>query len=370
MSTRRTFLKTAAAASGALLTGLPSALARAQALESAGRAPKPLRILVLGGTGFIGPHQVRYAVERGHTVSIFTRGRREADLPASVEHLEGDRNGQLGALVGRKWDVVIDSQATNPEWVRQSTALLRGKAQKYLFISTTHVYFPYPADIDETTRVRMSMEEEGADSYGVQKAQSEQLARDAFGSGAIILRPTYIVGPGDLTDRFTYWPVRLATGGEVLAPGKREDPVQFIDVRDLAEWMVRMVEDGKGGNYNVTGPRETLTMQSFLEQSKAALGSDARFTWVDDHDFLAAQRVQGVIPWVMPRGTYLGSADISNARAVKAGLTFRPLATTVRDTLAFQRSLPAEIQARSLTRFALTPQREAEILAAWKARAG
>jgi 2'-hydroxyisoflavone reductase len=321
-------------------------------------------------SGFIGPHQVRYAVERGHTVSIFTRGRREADLPASVEHLEGDRNGQLGALVGRTWDVVIDSQATNPEWVRQSTALLKGKAKKYLFISTTHVYYPYPADIDENTKVRMSMEEEGADPYGVQKAQSEQLARDAFGSGAIILRPTYIVGPGDLTDRFTYWPVRLSRGGEVLAPGKRTDAVQFIDVRDLAEWMVRMVEDGKGGNYNVTGPKDLLTMQSFLEQSKAALDSDATFTWVDDYDFLASQRLSGMIPWVMPRDTYLGSADISNARAVAAGLTFRPLATTVRDTLAFWQSLPADSPNKVRPRYPLTPEREAEVLAAWKARKG
>jgi 2'-hydroxyisoflavone reductase len=366
MTTRRTFLKAAAAAGGALIAGLPPALARAEALASVVRAPKPLRILVLGGTGFIGPHQVRYAVSRGHKVSTFTRGNRTPELPASVEQLQGDRNGKLDALKGRTWDVVIDSQATNPEWVRQSTALLKGSAKKYLFVSSTHVYYPYPADIDESTKVRMSMEEEGADNYGVQKAQSEQLARDAFGNGAIIMRPTYIVGPGDLTDRFTYWPVRLARGGDVLAPGKPGDAVQFIDVRDLAEWMVRMVEDGKGGNYNVTGPREHLTMQRFLEQSRTALGSDAKFTWVDDYDFLAAQKVSGIIPWVMPRGTYLGSADISNARAVKAGLTFRPLATTVKDTLAFWQTLPAERQATN--RFALTPAREVEILAAWRAR--
>jgi len=366
MTTRRTFIKTAAAAGGALIAGLPPALAHARVLASPARAPKPLRILVLGGTGFIGPHQVRHAVARGHTVSTFTRGRRQADLPAGVEQLQGDRDGKLDALKGRTWDAVIDSQATNPSWVQQSTALLQGSATKYLFISSTHVYYPYPASIDESTRVRMAMDEEGADSYGVQKAQSEQLARAAFGDGAIILRPTYIVGPGDTTDRFPYWPVRLARGGDVLAPGKPTDAVQLIDVRDLAEWMVRLVEDGSGGTYNVTGPRETLTMQRFLEESRAAIGSDARFTWVDDYDFLTAQKLGAAIPWVMPRGTYLGSARISNARAVDAGLTFRPLRATVKDTLAWWPTVPAERQAKP--RFVLTPEREAEILAAWRAR--
>jgi 2'-hydroxyisoflavone reductase len=365
MPSRRTFLKTAAVASGALLAGLRPLHAHG----TAPGAPRALNLLILGGTGFIGPHMVRYAVERGHKVSIFTRGRRAADLPASVEHLVGDRNGQLGALAGRTWDAVIDSQATNPEWLRQSTALLKGAAGQYLFVSSTHVYYPYrDVPIDESTRVRMSMEEESADNYGVQKAQSEQLARDAFGDRAIVVRPTYIVGPGDTTDRFPYWPVRLARGGEVLAPGKRTDVVQFIDVRDLSEWMVRLVEEKRGGTYNAAGPREPLTMEQFLEQSRAAIGSNATFTWVDDYEFLLANRLGAAIPWVMPRPDYRGSAHISIARAVAAGLTFRPLATTVKDTLAWWPSVPAARQAKP--QFVLTPEREAEILAAWKARGG
>ncbi|MEJ7813158.1 MAG: NAD-dependent epimerase/dehydratase family protein [Gemmatimonadaceae bacterium] len=373
MPTRRDFLKTGAAASGALLAGLSPALANAAertAGRAAGRAVAPMNILILGGTGFIGPHQVRYAVSRGHKVSIFTRGRREADLPASVEHLQGDRNGQLGALEGRKWDAVIDNSATNPDWVRQSAQLLKSSAGQYLFVSTTGVFLPYLKNgIDETVQPRLADDPppaNGQPSYGVSKALAEREAQTAFGDRATIVRPHFIVGPGDTTDRFPYWPVRVAQGGEVLAPGRKSDPVQLIDVRDLTGWMVRLIENRKTGVYNAAGPRETLTMERFLATVKEGTKSDARFTWVDDYDFLEANRIRGAVPWIMLRGNNLGMTTIRFDRALATGLTFRPLVQTVRDTLAWWPTVPEARRAKPS--FAISLEKEKEVLAAWHAR--
>src|SRR5205814_7326484 len=182
---------------------------------------------------------------------------------------------------------------------------------------------------------------------------------------ALVVRPTYIVGPGDNTDRFPYWPVRLARGGELLAPGRRDDPVQFIDVRDLAEFMVRLLEDQQSGVYNAAGPKDCLTMPAFLEQAKGAIGSDAQLTWVDDYAFLAAHQIDEAIPWARLAGNDDGMMSIRNAKAVAAGLTFRPLATTVRDTLAWWPTVPEARRANP--HFAITPEKEAEALAAWHA---
>src|SRR5688500_5078399 len=227
-TSRRTFLKTSALAGGALSLGLSPAALRAEEMttdpegSAPGSARAPLRILVLGGTGFIGPHQVRYAVSRGHHVTIFTRGRRQAELPKSVEYLVGDRNGQLDALKGKKWDAVIDNSATNPDWVRQSAQLLKDSASRYMYVSSTGVFFPYrTTDIDETVQPRTADDPPAeTKSYGVQKTLSEREAQNAFGDRAIIVRPHFIVGPDDTTDRFPYWPVRIARGGEILAPGR------------------------------------------------------------------------------------------------------------------------------------------------------
>jgi 2'-hydroxyisoflavone reductase len=388
VTSRRDFLKGAGAIAGGVV--LSGAKLNAMAHTGAGNlvngaasgllvSPSnvaPLNVLVLGGTGFIGPHLVRGLVERGHTVSTFTRGRREADLPASVQRLVGDRDakdaagqvaGNYDALKGKKWDAVFDDSATNPIWVRQSTALLKDATPLYLHVSSTGVFYPYrTTEIDETTKVRMSMTEEGADQFGVNKANCEQIVRDVFPKGAIIIRPTYIVGPLDTSDRFTYWPVRLARGGDVLAPGKNTDPSQFVDVRDLAAFMIKTVEDKRNDTFNVAGPRERLTFARFIDEAKRAVGPDAKITWIDDYKFLTEQKLEFACPWGLPEGNELGQMSISNKRAVAAGLTFRPIGDTVKDTLTWWNSLPAERKERN--RFVLKPEREAEILAAWRAR--
>jgi nucleoside-diphosphate-sugar epimerase len=381
MPTRRDFLKTSAA--GASLSWLPlaacsrdqggagGALAPAAGSASGRAAPAraPLTLLVLGGTGFIGPHLVRHAVARGHQVTIFTRGRRTADLPASVVKLQGDRNGQLQALEGKRFDAVIDDSATNPDWVRQSAQLLKDSAGRYLYTSSTGVYYPYLArGVDESTPVRFEVTDpkDGSETYAVAKAKSENEVRQAFGDRALVVRPTYIVGPGDTTDRFPYWPVRLARGGEVLAPGKRDDQSQLIDVRDLAEFMVKLVEDQRSGTYNAAGPRSPLAFADFLEAAKRALDAKVTFTWVDDYSFLKAQGIEEAVPWVMLAGNDYGHMSARNGRAIADGLAFRPLDQTVRDTLTWWQTVPEE--RRSKPRFTITPEQEAKALAAWKAR--
>lgn len=366
MPSRRDFLKSSALATGALLAGGSSALALA---SNAGRARKPLDLLILGGTGFLGPHLVHYAVARGHRVTIFTRGRRQADLPESVIRLQGDRNGQLEALVGKKWDGVIDDSATNPDWVRQSAELLAPNVGRYLYTSSTGVYYPYlKRGADETTPINLELTDakDGSASYAIAKAKSEIEVQKAFGDRFIVVRPTYIVGPGDTTDRFPYWPVRLAKGGEVLAPGHRDDASQLIDVRDLTEWMVRLIEDGRSGIYNGVGPRTPITFEQFLTQARAAIGSNARFTWVDDYEFLKDRKIFGAVPWVLLEGNNYGHMYARNEKALAAGLTFRPLATTVRDTLAWWPTVPEARRAKP--QFAFSPESEAEALAAWHAR--
>lgn len=370
MTTRRDFVLTSAATIGGVLLG------RHPLADAAARLTSPLpsatlNLLVLGGTGFIGPHLVRHAVARGHRVTIFTRGRRQADLPSEVTRLTGDRNGHLEALEGKRWDAVVDDSATNPDWVRQSTALLQRTAGRYLFTSSTGVYYPYlRRGLDESVEPHVELRDpkDASEQFGVAKARCEQEVQRAFGDRAVVVRPTYIVGPGDTTDRFPYWPQRLARGGETLAPGRHDDPVQIIDVRDLAEFMVRLLEEQRSGAYNVAGPRDLLTMPAFLEQAKAALGSTATFVPVDDYEFLAAHGIEEAIPWAMLRGNDDGMMSIRNAKAIATGLTFRPLATTVRDTLAWWERVPAA--RRASPRFSITPEKETRALADWRPRRG
>ena len=369
MTTRRDFLKATAAAGGALVAGGFPKLARAADVAAIGRTGASLNILVLGGTGFIGPHLVRHAVARGHRITIFTRGRHDAELPASVMRLQGDRNGQLGALEGKTWDAVIDDSANNPDWVRQSTDLLKTTAGAYLFTSSTGVFYPYlKRGVDETTPVLYEAADpkDGSAAFGAAKAQGERFVLERFGSRGLVVRPTYIVGPGDTSDRFPYWPVRLARGGEVLAPGRRDDPSQIIDVRDLAEFMVKLLEDKRSGVYNVAGPKQPLLAHDFYRAAAKAIDANVTFVDVDDYDFLAEHKIDEAIPWAMLKGNDDGMMSVKNDKAIAAGLTFRPLATTVRDTLAWWPTVPQA--RRDKPRFAITPEREAKALADWKAR--
>ena len=290
----------------------------------------------------------------------------------------GDRNGQLDALKGRQWDVVIDNPTTLPVWVRDAAQILKGNVENYVFISTISVYSDNSkAGMNESGPLARY---EGADAmketqatlgasnyrlYGPLKVLSEQEAEKWFPGKTLVIRPGLIVGPGDESDRFTYWPVRVARGGEVLAPGTPDDPVQFIDARDLAEWTIRMVEQRATGTFNATGPDHRLTIGKMLDDMKAATKSNARFTWADA-DFLSEQKVRpwGDMPvWVPPRGPSLGFSQVDASKAWNKGLTFRPVADTTLATLDWFRKQSPERQAKMKS--GLTPEREAQVLAAW-----
>ena len=337
---------------------------------------KPMRILILGGSGFTGPYQVQYALSRGHKVTTFNRGKTHpGELPKEVEQLIGDRNGQLDALKGRQWDVAIDNPTTLPVWVRDTAQILKGNVDRYVFTSTISVYQDSKTGLDEKALLQSydgadpyketleSMKANGFKLYGPLKVLSEKEAEKWFPAKTLIIRPGLIVGPRDESDRFTYWPVRIDRGGEVLAPGSTDDPVQFIDARDLAEWTIRMVENRETGIYNATGPAKPLGIGGMLDGIKAALKSNAAFTWVPE-DFLTKQKVE---PWSdMPvwTGKDDAVARTNISRALSKGLTFRPLDVTARDTLAWFKSLPQDRQSKM--KAGLTPAREAEVLAAWK----
>jgi 2'-hydroxyisoflavone reductase len=375
-TTRRDFLKLAGAAGGALAIGAVPEVVEARPLRlvrTRGRAR--LRILILGGTGFIGPYQVQYALDRGHTVTLFNRGRTNPQLFPTVERLVGDRANDLSALEGRTWDVVIDNSATDPTWVERSASLLKGKAGRYVFVSTRSVYsdlsrVPMTVDAPVFTRESTKVEPGQPLPYGLAKAESEAAARRHFGERALVVRPSLIVGPGDLTDRFTYWPVRIERGGEILAPGDGSDAVQIIDARDLSEWIVRLAEQEVGGTYNALGPRTPRSFAELLHGIKAVTTSEGTFTWVDA-DFLARHDVRGYreMPvWMPAQGGRAGFGRFDISREVALGLTFRPLAVTARDTLDYYHSRPEAEQAR--LRAGITPEREAEVLRLWHAERG
>jgi 2'-hydroxyisoflavone reductase len=368
--------------SSAALLGLTAGEQLAWAADTAKRPGKPLRILILGGTGFTGPHQVRYALSRGHQITLFNRGKQPHEWPGAVEELIGDRNtGDLKALEGREWDVSIDNPTTLPFWVRDAGRVLHGKVKHYVFISTLSVYADNLKPADESAPVASytgkdamaetleSLHAKG-ELYGPLKALSEKEAQQQFPGKVTIIRPGLIVGPGDETDRFTYWPVRLARGGEVLAPGDGSDPVQIIDARDLAEWTIRMAETRTLGTFNATGPDHSLQMKEMLSGIAAAIHADARPIWVPA-DFLASEKVEAwsdMPVWVPGRGDTAGFARRSIRKAVAAGLTFRPLDMTASDTLTWFRQQPAERQAK--LKAGLTPEREQEVLAKWKSTTG
>ncbi|MEP6602555.1 MAG: NAD-dependent epimerase/dehydratase family protein [Spartobacteria bacterium] len=339
---------------------------------------KPLRILILGGSGFTGPHQIRYALSRGHKVTTFNRGKTHpGEMPNEVEQLLGDRNGKLDALKDRQWDVVIDNPTTLPAWVRDAAQVLKGNVERYVFISTISVYGETTTGVDETASTEKytgpdpyketleAMKASGFKTYGALKALSEKEAEKWFQGKALIIRPGLIVGPRDETDRFTYWPVRIDRGGEVLAPGTPNDPVQFIDGRDLAEWTIRMVENRETGTFNATGPAQPLGVGTMLDGIKNALKSNAKFTWVKE-DFLKAQKVEAWSDMPVWTGQESGLARTNISRALAKGLTCRPLAETARDTLAWFKSQSQDRQTH--LKAGLSAEREPEVLAAWHKR--
>ena len=339
-----------------------------------------MNLLILGGTGFLGPHTVREALKRGHKMTLFNRGRTRQGLFPNLVKLRGDRNpdkGQgLSALRGKQWDAVIDTSGYIPKFVRASTELLAPSIKQYVFISTISVYADFSkAGIVETDAVGKiadkTTEDVTAEAQGPLKALCEQAAEKALPGRVTNIRPGIIVGPGDPTDRFTYWPVRVDRGGEVLAPLPKEKPVQFIDVRDLAKWIITMIEDGHTGVFNATGPEAQLTMAQMIYGCRAATNSNVSFTWVEP-EFLNSQQVK---PWYelplwIPGEESAGQDQVNINKAISMGLTFKPLAETARDTVNWHKETRGENYdfGSQENSFGMTAAREKQVLAVWHAR--
>ncbi len=393
MTTRRRFLfATATAGAWLALSGCARSATRPGSV-------RPLDILVLGGTGFLGPHFVEAARASGHRLTLFNRGksnptRFSGEEFKDIDQLAGDRKSDLAALEGqRRWDAVLDTSAYFPSDVTRTAELLAPRVDQYVIVSSISVYADNStAGADETAAVATLAGAEDAtgitnENYGPLKALSEQAAQAALPGRTTVIRPGLIVGPGDPTDRFTYWPARAARGGEILAPGAPTDPTQVIDVRDLARFILLTIENRQFGIFNADAAPAAITMGSLLAacQKAGTAANDIQcvrapcpqppeaistLTWVPA-EFLAAQKVapwQDMPAWIPPTGDYAAFGRRSTARAQAAGLTYRPLQATVDDTLSWWLSLPAE--RRGKPKAGITPAREAEVLAAWHARNG
>jgi len=396
---RRTFVKLISAAGGAVGLGalgrdanaagggiFAGTTARPAHRAPVGRAPAPLDILILGGTGFTGPEQVEYAIARGHRVTLFNRNKTRPGMFKGRVHEElvGDLNNDTSALEGKKFDVVLDNPTTFPAWVRNAGRYLAGNVGHYVFVSTTSTYsdqsiiglneespvHTMPAGLDPYT-----LEPQNASRhYGPLKVRAEQEAQRLYPGITTVIRPCLIVGPLDRTDRFTWWPARIAEGGEVLAPDKPDDPCQFIDSRDLAEWTVRMAEMKVFGVFNAIGPAHPMTVAEMLYGVKAVTTAGAHFTWVP-WEFLQEQRVRpwrDMTVWQPPYGRTAGYQRRDASKAITKGLTFRPVAVTARDTLDWHQTRPPEARAATLNGEinGIGMRREAQILAAWHAAQG
>jgi len=329
-----------------------------------------MNILIIGGTLFLGRHLVDAALARGHKVTLFNRGKTNSDLYPEVEKVRGDRTNfeDLQSLHGRHWDAVIDTCGYYPHIVRLSAQALKDSINRYSFISSISVYGEPPTNpvINENSPVTVLENEDllsyEKESYGNRKALCEQVIEKELPGWALNIRPGLIVGPYDPSDRFTYWPARLQRGGTILAPGRPDAPVQIIDVRDLAEWTIRMIEDKQVGIFNATGPLVPLSMQQVLETCQRVVGTPAEFVWIDDEFLLS----QGVTPftdlplWLPSFASVMQRVNI--AKALEAGLTFRPLEEIVRDTLAWDNARPIDMKRVN----GISPEREAELLAMWE----
>lgn len=335
----------------------------------------PLKLLIMGGTGFLGPHIVEAAIKRGHTMTLFNRGKTHPALFPNLEKLHGDRKNDMKALEGRKWDAVIDTSAYIPADVTRSTTLLGSNVNQYLLISTVSVYAKIDKPgLDESAPLATTNEPDAEkvtnDNYGALKALCESAAQKVMPGRVTVIRPGLIVGPGDGTDRFTYWPVRVARGGEVLAPGKPGDFVQFIDARDLADFIVLCLEQKTLGTFNADAQAGSITIGTLLDTCKKVSKSDARFTWADSA-FLEKEKIapwSDMPVWAPAEGDDAGFGRVSAAKAKAAGLKYRPLSQTCADTLAWFKTEPAEHQAK--LKAGLTAEREAEALKALHASKG
>lgn len=342
---------------------------------------KALKILILGGTSFLGPHQIAYALSRGHQISTFTRGKSKPtvhlDLFDQVEQLTGDRENDLTALEKGQWDVVIDNSGRKTAWTKATANLLKDRAGLYMYTSSTSVYFPYlTTGVDEEDSVLLELPEgsefennKGSYEYGVMKATSEVETINAFGKDrAIIVRPTFMIGPGDKSDRFIHWPVRLSKGGDILVPGKLDDYVQYIDVRDIAEWMIRLAEEHKTGTFNAVGPEKPEVLKDFAMKAKKSFEVPSNLVFVDDYDFLKRNNIFYLVPWVIAEGNSLGFTRIDNKKAMKAGLNCRNLQTSIQEMQAWWSSNALTQERRD--KFEKNPNgllvREQEILEKWK----
>lgn len=343
-----------------------------------------MKLLIIGGTIFLGKHTAEAALARGHEVTTFTRGVHEADSNSDIERLHGDRRSDLSALRGRRWDAVIDTCGYVPSAVRASARLLSDTAEHYSFISSQSVYANYDVlGIDENHPVKELTDEQvqeaeemkpGAGTvaysygelYGGLKARCERAAEAEMPGRTANIRAGMIVGPNDYSDRFTYWVRRMAAGGEALSPANANQPVQLIDVRDLGAWLIRLAENRQAGVFNSTGPDYKLTFGEMLEACRSASGSDAELTWVSEQ-FIEEEKIEGwsELPFWNPTAENIEnffSTDCS--KAFKAGLTFRPIAETVADTLAWDQTRDAAIELKA----GLKPEREKELLEAWHSR--
>ena len=298
-----------------------------------------MRLLILGGTLFLGRHLGREALARGHDLTLFNRGRTAPELFPEAEQLRGDRGGDLGALRGREWDAVIDTSGHDPRAVGRSAALLTQAVGHCTFVSSISAYGSFPeSGMDEDCRTARGASEDVAQGYGVRKAACERAVAEAFPGRSCVMRAGLLVGPHDPTERFSVWVRRLRAGGRVSAPADRDQPVQLVDARDLATWMLDGVERGRLGTFNATGPAEPLTLGETLQRVSNATGGGAELDWVEGDTLLA----RGLEPWDdvplwldLPRHPELrGFMAVDVARALAAGLAFRPLEQTVRDILA------------------------------------
>jgi len=361
-TTRRTFLSSVAAAGAAFPL----------AARAAAPPTRPLKLLILGGTAFLGPHFVRAAKARGHEITLFNRGRTNPELFRDLEQLRGDRDKQeLDALKGRKWDAVLDTSGYVPGHVQQAASILKDHVGHYQFISTISVYGSFdqrPELVDETAKTAQVPQEvvdkvktirQSFAHYGAMKALCEQAAEQEMPGRVSNIRPGLIVGPLDRSDRFTYWPWRIDRGGEVLCPGDVDGHSQFVDARDLADWMLHCIEQNVTGVHNAVGFAGRTELSEVLSACKCATSSEARLTWVSE-EFLGENRVRAYaeMPLWIPRA---GRRMVQNGKAMEKGLKFRPIADTIRDTLEWAKTERGDKPFRS----GMRPEREKQLLAKW-----